>query len=597
MLVPLLAALAAPAIVPQEPLGGVGGTQIEFYGETVETIGDVDGDGIDDVLVGAPEYVPPTSFVRTGRAEVLSGATLASPIPTRIYELFGPFGGCAGAPGQSNFGSAAAGGRDVTGDGVADFAVSAYVSGFVSVFDGATGIDVLEGTGFDLNRSCLQRNGFKLELANIDGDAHADLLVSQVSLAVVGRSRVRVYSGASIANPGASGPQELYSRPSPVINDDFGTALAVLGDLDGDGLDDFAVGAPRTTSTWPGGSVAVVSGASGSILHRFGPAAGGFRFGASLAIVEDLDGDGVPDLAIGDPPGPASGSQGSVEVVSGAWIASAGAMGTRTLFTAAPSGGPTIAQFGLDLECADVNDDGFPDLLASRMDDGVLGWDVVSGRSGETMWSFTTEQGAGPPHRPAAATVSVGSAVRFVLGAPNDRSADASRPEGYGFAYVVRAHDAAGRSEALGVGCPCGNDDAAAGCANSTGAGARLAPERGTVSLAGGALELLTTGLPPNAFGLLIGGMPSTPQPVQNGLLGLTGPIRTAPGQANPSGQVITSGDLLGDLAALAPSFGATAPMVGVPFALQFAYRDADCSGASTPALNLSNAYVVVPRP
>ena len=93
------------------------------------------------MLVGAPEYVPPTSFVRTGRAEVLSGATLASPIPTRIYELFGPFGGCAGAPGQSNFGSAAAGGRPVPGHGLADFAVRAYVRGFVSVFDGAPALD------------------------------------------------------------------------------------------------------------------------------------------------------------------------------------------------------------------------------------------------------------------------------------------------------------------------------------------------------------------------------------------------------------------------------------------------------------------------
>jgi hypothetical protein len=69
--------------------------------------------------------------------------------------------------------------------------------------------------------------------------------------------------------------------------------VAGLGDLDHDGTDDVAIGAPTFDT------VDVMSGATGLLLRRF-DALGG-SFGASLAPLGDVDGDGTTDLLIGSP--------------------------------------------------------------------------------------------------------------------------------------------------------------------------------------------------------------------------------------------------------------------------------------------------------
>lgn len=89
-------------------------------------------------------------------------------------------------------------------------------------------------------------------------------------------------------------------------------SLAVLGDVDGDQTDDFAIGDPATLS------VEVVSGATGASLYRLTRQDAGF--GSTLAALGDLDSDGHADFAIGAPQADANGlvGNGVVEVVSGA---------------------------------------------------------------------------------------------------------------------------------------------------------------------------------------------------------------------------------------------------------------------------------------
>ena len=101
------------------------------------------------------------------------------------------------------------------------------------------------------------------------------------------------------------------SAPDPL--DRLGSAITVLGDLDGDGVDDLAVGAPLHDDGIPagGGGVWVLFlNPDGSVrafqavtaLLGGGPVVSPFdSFGAALAGLGDLDGDGVPDLAVGAP--------------------------------------------------------------------------------------------------------------------------------------------------------------------------------------------------------------------------------------------------------------------------------------------------------
>src|SRR5262249_17042787 len=85
---------------------------------------------------------------------------------------------------------------------------------------------------------------------------------------------------------------------SPIEN--FGNSVAALGDVDGDGVGDYAIGAPRFGSgagVLPSGYVKVFSGATGNELARIGGRAGD-QVGWSVAGSGDIDGDGEPALLV-----------------------------------------------------------------------------------------------------------------------------------------------------------------------------------------------------------------------------------------------------------------------------------------------------------
>jgi hypothetical protein len=222
-------------------------------------VGDVNGDGIPDVIIGAPHHVLSEIDERAfsvGRAFVMSGnsdtvfLTLDDPTPEENGRL----------------GTAVATLGDVNSDGKADFLVGVPGKdigdgedavpdvGVAYVYSGADG-SVLH-TLTDPVVESDARFGFALVNAgDVDGDGVADALIG-----APGRAKAFVFSGQTGAL--------IFTIPSPVTEKvaSFGYAVAGGQDLDGDGKPDFVIGAPLFKNSQ--GGAAIFNGSDGTLRRN-----------------------------------------------------------------------------------------------------------------------------------------------------------------------------------------------------------------------------------------------------------------------------------------------------------------------------------------
>jgi len=145
-------------------------------------------------------------------------------------------------------------------------------------------------------------------LPDRDGDG-----VDEIVAGAPGSDRVRVLSGRDLS---------LLLELEGPAGSAFGAAVAVVADLDGDGGDDLAIGAPGSEEEDRDGVVQLRSSRDGALLRELRGGVATPGFGRALARLDDVDGDGVGELAIGmaAPRGvelpPDAGSGGAFAIVS-----------------------------------------------------------------------------------------------------------------------------------------------------------------------------------------------------------------------------------------------------------------------------------------
>jgi hypothetical protein len=312
-------------------------------GFSVDSIQDIDGDGLNDVVVGGPTWYRSGYGPQCGRVQAFSSATGAV-----LLEIDGAWP-------NGWFGFGVEGLDDLDGDGYPEILISTQMNrvyvcsskdGSVLRYHDGEGTDDVFGEKTARLRDC-------------DGDGISDYVIhAELSwLGQFSKGKVYVYSGKDGAL--------LQSWQGTVSQEYLGIGLADAGDLDGDGLSEILCG-----DNDGNGHVRALSVKSGAELFRVEGEDLYEGFGQFIASVGDMNRDGYPEFITSALYDDHDGSSaGRVTLFSGKTL--------RPLYRYYP--GYAHAAFGMRLAAGgDWNRDGIPDIVVSAL--GILNKPPKGGR-------------------------------------------------------------------------------------------------------------------------------------------------------------------------------------------------------------------------
>lgn len=512
-------------------------------GTAVSSAGLFSADMNPDIIVGSPEnFIIFTAD--EGKATIHDGPTGSVLNTFDGDNLF------------DEFGAAVFGGFDFNNDGRDDVIVgapfdnnTANSSGMARVFSGMTG-----GMLFQVDGDAMgDELGRAVGAADVNDDGFDDIIVGSLNsdAGAVDGGIARVYSGAN--------QSVLWTVTGTGNNDHVGAAVAGLGDLNGDGNEEFAVG-----SFFDG--VRVINGATGGVFHFFPNTSNSDLYGVAVANAGDVDGDLINDIIIGATQDSAlSPGTGFAQVRSGA----TGAL-IHTL-----TGSGIGDRFGISVDGAgDVNDDGFADVIVgadqdgtgangyARVFDGLTGlmmFDITSANPANNIQLGHAVAGLGDVNGNGSLEVAAGAPLESTLG-------------------LGRGHVRVVSGPAINVGCPTPTNYCIAGV-NSSGTQSFIS-WLGSTSIADNNFNLTASGATPSTFGIFfysdgqLPGLPIVGSPGVRCIGGMasSGVFRTPITAINGGGNAFRNVDFTSPNLSAGPG----AIVAGVQINWQFFYRDVD---------------------